>query len=832
MNQNKITQDLRRNQLSDYLPYLAFDEKTNEFINADDTLGYAFECSPHYFLGDKTINTISSVLKQNYGVGSILQFILFADDNIDAYCENIKEGDTRHTPLTEKMSQYHFNFLKNQNAYSEKTKGNKLKNFRLFVCLKTNKALPELTIKAFAESLHGAMLSPREVGAKEMLSLLRQLLNNSQCNSKHYNANVGLSKQIINAESVVDFSHKNYLKIGNEFVGVVTPKEFPESLNEQLLNSNQVSELIGSYKGGIDDLEQIGSRFLWTCNILLDKIDNEIRRKSFLANAQRMGAKKSNNIGDRISMLSDASKQIHSNYYLKFIPTIVLFADSEKDLSIATTKAKRLWESQGFLMQDENRIKHILFLSSLPFGLIAGKNSGNINFIDRHFIAPAKAVANQLPLQADFFGSGFPVIPFIGRKGQVQGLDFYPKNSNNHNFLCSATSGSGKSFVINWIVAHCYGNQTKIRLIDIGGSYKKICNVLGGEYLDVANKNNNVNFNPFQVEQNLDKKYTGKSDDEYDEQDKKHDVDSIVATISAMICSTGNNDKLSAEETGLITHAVKETIARDIVENCIDFIQQYLSNLTSYSLDGQIPESLTARAKELSFTLCEFSSKGQYGKYFNGVTENHWQSNDFVVLELEELTKKPALMKVVMLQIITMMTMEMYQGDRAIKKMLILEELSIMLKLIKSDFVANIVEDAYRRARKYNGSIGSVFQSVRDIIKFGDVGDVMLENSAFKLFLESSAYAKAIEEKIIDYDGIVKELLLSLKSSRPHYSEIFIDAPSGVGVSRLMVGPYGYAVATTDANEVSEIESYQAQGLSIDEALEEFAQKRGLPTDE
>ncbi len=108
----------------------------------------------------------------------------------------------------------------------------------------------------------------------------------------------------------------------------------------------------------------------------------------------------------------------------------------------------------------------------------------------------------------------------------------------------------------------------------------------------------------------------------------------------------------------------------------------------------------------------------------------------------------------------------------------------------------------------------------------------MLENSAFKLFLESSAYAKAIEEKIIDYDGIVKELLLSLKSSRPHYSEIFIDAPSGVGVSRLMVGPYGYAVATTDANEVSEIESYQAQGLSIDEALEEFAQKRGLPTDE
>jgi hypothetical protein len=37
----------------------------------------------------------------------------------------------------------------------------------------------------------------------------------------------------------------------------------------------------------------------------------------------------------------------------------------------------------------------------------------------------------------------------------------------------------------------------KIRINDIGGSYKKICSVLGGMYIDIADKS--VNLNPFQV---------------------------------------------------------------------------------------------------------------------------------------------------------------------------------------------------------------------------------------------------------------------------------------------------------------------------------------------
>jgi conjugal transfer ATP-binding protein TraC len=812
----KIEEDLKRNQLSDYLPYLAFDEKTNEFINSDNSFGYIFECSALYFAGDKTVDSLSSLMRQNYGKNAILQFILFADTNIDDHCDLVKNGDKIKTPLTEKMSSYHAEFLKNPDAYNKKIRGNKLKNYRLFVCLKTKESLDEVVVNAFEETLNGTGLNPQKATASKLLSLIRQLLNNSKNKNHHYNKDIPISKQAIMSDTIIDFTDKDIISINDELVSVLSPKDFPDEVNKQGLSLLQVNELIGSYQGGINDLEQITTRFLWSCNILLDKVDSEIRLKNTLAYAQRAGSKISNSIEDRITALSQATKNINSEYYLKFIPSLIIFADNKKDLAISTARAIRLWESKEFLMQRETHIKHIMFLQALPFGLITGDKNKNIDFLDRHFIAGTKSIAAQLPIQGDYCGFGYPIVPFIGRKGQVQGLDLFSKGANNHNFLCCATSGSGKSFFINWLLVHYFSAGAKIRINDIGGSYKKICNLLGGVYIDIDDKN--VNLNPFQ---------SIKSNN-IDNEDKEHDIETIVMILGEMIYSTTDGGELTAEETGLLTHAVKEAIAREIVENGIDFIQTYLSDIKEYSTSGTVPDSLFNRAKELSFNLCEFSSKGEYGYLFNGVSENSWQDNPFVVLELDSLSGKSALMGVVSLQIINMMTQEMYQGDRSEKKMSIFDEVAFMFG--SSQRLAKVVEDGYRRARKYNGSFGTIFQSILDTQLFGRVGEVMNNNAAFKFYLESGDYQKAIDKGIITLDGFSAELLTGIKSNKPHYSEVFMDTPGGIGVSRLMVGPYGYAVATTDADDVVEIESYKSKiingekiEVSTDEALEEFA---------
>ena len=70
----------------------------------------------------------------------------------------------------------------------------------------------------------------------------------------------------------------------------------------------------------------------------------------------------------------------------------------------STVRAKRIWESQGFLMQEDLGILPMLWLSALPFGLYNVKS--NVDNLDRDFIMPTDTVSLLLPMQADFAGSG------------------------------------------------------------------------------------------------------------------------------------------------------------------------------------------------------------------------------------------------------------------------------------------------------------------------------------------------------------------------------------------------------------------------------------------
>ena len=137
----------------------------------------------------------------------------------------------------------------------------------------------------------------------------------------------------------------------------------------------------------------------------------------------------------------------------------------------------------------------------------------------------------------------------------------------------------------------------------------------------------------------------------------------------------------------------------------------------------------------------------------------------------------------------------------------------------------NIIEEGYRRARKYGGSFTTITQSLLDLEMFGDIGNVLKENSAYKFYLESSAFGKATDKKIIDYEAFLLRILKSVKSPKPRYSEIFMDTPAGVGVARLMLDPFSYYLYTSDAGENAVFEKLVASGKTYIQALELMASK-------
>ena len=98
-----------------------------------------------------------------------------------------------------------------------------------------------------------------------------------------------------------------------------------------------------------------------------------------------------------------------------------------------------------------------------------------------------------------------------------------------------------------------------------------------------------------------------------------------------------------------------------------------------------------------------------------------------------------------------------------------------------------------------------------------------MENAATRFLLQGSTYAQAVENKILDYSGFVLDLLKSVRNNKPHYSEVFIDSPLGLGVARLVVDPFSYWINTSAPNEVAAFDALIRAGRSPLEAVCELA---------
>jgi len=371
--------------------------------------------------------------------------------------------------------------------------------------------------------------------------------------------------------------------------------------------------------------------------------------------------------------------------FVKIIPVFWVWSDDLEQARDSCTRVRRLWENNGYVMQQDNMILKILFLSSLPFGLYTtGKNIENL---ERDFIAPVPSVTPILPVQGDFAGSGGePKLIFTGRKGQLVSLEFFDSGATNHNVFCCATSGSGKSFQVNFIAFNYYSCGALVRIIDIGGSYKKIANMLGARYLDFQ-PDIDICLNPFTHIR-----------------DPEEELKSVAAVFAQMAYSNSDSEKCDDTEMNLIRNAVRWAWQQKEQQADSDTVYEFLmqfpdapgSDLDEMADNKRLIES----ARKLAFNIREFTSHGFHGKFFVGPSTFDICNDEFVVLELENLKIQPDLYRVVTLLIINAVTQDLYLSDRSRERLVIFDEAWQFLD--KGAMIAPVINEGYRRARKYN----------------------------------------------------------------------------------------------------------------------------------
>ncbi|MBI3753969.1 MAG: TraC family protein [Deltaproteobacteria bacterium] len=797
-----------RNQFSKYLPWIAFDRDTGRYCNTDQTTGFIWECSPLSFASNNIALTFEGLFRIGLPDRSVIQFILYADPNIDHLTDSYAGTRGKTDPIIEQSTEAFIRFLKAGTTGLDSLQNIPVRNFRLFVAVKvpflqdgtTGINLKEVQTHT-EEILKGCMLFPRLLEPSGLLSWMRSIFNDGLV-SGQYNPGVELRRQMILSESEINIHHAD-IQIGGKHFRCVTPKVFPNDVS--LLKTNQ---LIGGIWGMSSDMDQITTPFLYSLNVVFRDLKNTLHTKcNFILQQQGVGSfapSLERKKGEYLWAVDELEK---GTKFLRIIPTIWVWGD-EKAAIESITRVKRIWESNGFVMQEDRGILPIIFLSSLPFGLY--DIDDNIDYIDRDFIAPVDTITSFLPVQADFAGGGKPILFFIGRKGQLCPIDIFDRHANNHNVCVCASSGGGKSFLINNLTYNYYAADSIIRIIDVGFSYKKMATMLKGCFLDF-NEHSNISLNPFTHIKEI-----------------SQELSVLSAIILQMAYSATDWVPKDTAETAmtLIKSAVLWAFSMEGTDSNVDTVYEYLQTFPKYAPSDNFQDGVThfkELALGLAFNLQGFTSHGQFGRWFNKPSNLDISKDRFVVLELENLKPCKELFRVVTLQVINAVTKDLYLSDRGSKRLIVFDEAWQFLR--NGVMLKDVIEEGYRRARKYGGSFTAVTQSILDLKSFGDVGDVIMANSAFKFYMQSDDFEKAKESKLIDYDEFTMKLLKSVKSNRPKYSEIFMDTPFGVGVGRLVVDPFSYYLYTSDSREVAEIEAMVKDGLSYEAAVQKMVKK-------
>lgn len=805
-----------RDKPSDYLPYLSFikqfpedDAPTNAFLNFDNTIGWIWELKPLAFMGPDKLDQLHGIVRAQFPKGTVCQWILYTDKNLDNHIAQYKAARDVSDPVTAMNTASMENFLREGVNGLERIANNPIRNFRLFFTIKNEQRISEELIVSTEQAFDMAGMEPRRMDASELIKWASEFFSGKP-NKGLYDPARPLRKQM--NVTGLDFGLPGPMSyLGHRYGICLHPNVVPQT-NNNPLTTNQ---LFGGFMGLQDDQKQIKHPFLYTLTVIYDDLRKNITDKATQTMFQKVGAGLAASLHQRIKEYVIMQDKIATNSKFSYIiPQLWVFGNTEKDAREAAGQAKNLWEGFDYeMMFETGPMKTVMFYTALPFGFYHVEN--NVETIDRHLYLDNENITRYLPVQGDFRGGGRPVQSYIGRKGQTIALDMFDKRANAHNFYVIAETGGGKSFFLNDMI-DCYASiGAKVRITDLGKSYEKQTRIRKGRFIDF-NMQEPICINP------LDFMYK-------DDEDFAQNISAAQIVFSSCAYSwTGK--PVSELEANLIDQACRHAIQNGDklrgTDALIDYFKQAKFLESDFTEQNKIEDlKIKEAAGMLSFYLSNFGSEGLYGKFFTGPTTFSIKDDEFVCTDIEKLRSIKQLFYPMVMNLMNAITQDLYLSDRSRPSIILFEEMASMVKktgLVSMDGLSAMVDEGYRRARKYRGAMGIVLQSPLDLEVLPGLGPVVKANAQWRYYLASPMYDEAAKKGLlpgISEGSFPLKLLNSVRNARPRYGEVFIDCPLGMGVGRLCVDQWRYWINTSDGQDVAAFDALMKQGIEPVDAL-------------
>jgi len=211
--------------------------------------------------------------------GSILQFLLYADEVIDPVLKAHEQEKIRADDIVQETTQAAVRFFRAGTKGLDKLSGIPVRNFRLFVAAKFPAALKGINLGEThgmtEEILRGAKLHPKALEPEDFLDWMRRFFNgHASLNNHLYDGEIPLRKQIILSESDIHAKSMSRLRIGKRIFACTTPKIYPKEVD--FVQSNQ---LAGGIWGIMSDSDQIRTPFLHSLNIVFHEMKGKMHTK-------------------------------------------------------------------------------------------------------------------------------------------------------------------------------------------------------------------------------------------------------------------------------------------------------------------------------------------------------------------------------------------------------------------------------------------------------------------------------------------------------------------------------------------------------------------------
>jgi len=608
---------------------------------------------------------------------------------------------------------------------------------------------------------------------------------------------------------IKDIHFKDGLTIGNDYVQIyalsdveLLPSLCGPRINYDKFSTDKTKFSVGfaSPLGQLLPCNHIYNQYIFIseANRTIKKLEGKRLRLQSLAAYSRENAISRDATNE---FLNEAISQQRQPVKAHF--NVMVWADTRTELKELKTQVSSAFAQMDAVAKLESDGAPQLFWTGIP------GNAGDFPDTDTFdtFIEQATCFLN---LETSYRSSLSPVGIRLGDRttGKPVHVDISDEPvkrgiCTNRNKFILGPSGSGKSFFTNHMVRSYYEQGTHIVLVDVGHSYKGLCDLVNGYYF-TYDETNPIKFNPF---------YLAPGDTL--DTEKKESIKTLLLALWKKDDERFNRSEYVALSISLQLYFERYKLPSPNGEGRGDEVS--FNSYYEFLRDEFVGILKEDKVKEKDFDVENFLYvlrpyyKGGEFDYLLNATENLDLLNKrFIVFELDNIKDHPILFPVVTIIIMEVFISKM-RKLKGVRKMILIEE---AWKAIAKEGMAEYIKYLFKTVRKFYGEAVVVTQEVEDIISSPIVKQAIINNSDCKILLDQSKYQNKFDliQQLLGLTEKEKTMVLSInKSNDPsrRYKEVFISLGGTLSkVYATEVSLEEYLAYTTEESEKIQVQAY------------------------